>query len=77
MSLNGKRPAVTIALVTGKKIGKDINREYEIGAKCLVQRSPACLGEFILWFQPGNFFKKVDAVQLKTFIKYTDGKAEL
>lgn len=76
MSLNGKRPAVTKVPITSKKIGRDLTLSHAVGTKCLVQRSPACLGEFLIWF-PGVHFFKVDAKELLTFIKYTDGQVQL
>lgn len=71
----GKRPAIIKVELTSKRVGAEDFRVHRAGAKCSVERSYECMGQFVVWF-PGHRYIKVDADQMTATIEYTDGKPQ-
>lgn len=75
MSYELPRPAKLLVDVKSKFIGKDEGNLHKAGKKVKVQRSPANPGEFIIWFGKAEI-AKVQALDLRDTIAYTDGRPE-
>lgn len=77
MSYELPRAAKLLVDVQSKFIGKPDGNLHKAGKKVKVQRSPANPGEFVIWFGAGNKeYAKVQAMDLKDTIAYTDGRPE-
>jgi hypothetical protein len=77
MSYEVPRAAKLLVDVQSKFIGKDEGKMHKAGKKVKVQRSPSNPGEFIIWFGAGNKeYAKVQSLDLRQTIEYTDGRPE-
>ncbi|CAD6559607.1 hypothetical protein LMG28727_06904 [Paraburkholderia kirstenboschensis] len=65
------RPAKLLVAVESKYLGFDVGRTHKAGKKVKVQRSPADVGLFIIWFGKAEI-AKIPALQLTQTIEYTD-----
>jgi hypothetical protein len=77
MSYELPRAAKLLKDVQSKYLGKNEGRLHKAGKKVKVQRSPANPGEFLIWFGTGNKeYAKIQALELRDTIEYTDGRHE-
>jgi hypothetical protein len=77
MSYELPRAAKLLVDVHSKFIGKDEGKLHKAGKKVKVQRSPQNPGEFIIWFGSGSKeYAKVQSLDLRSTIEYTDGRPE-
>ncbi|REE07303.1 hypothetical protein B0G71_7791 [Paraburkholderia sp. BL27I4N3] len=65
------RSARLLVAVESKYVGFDVGRTHKAGKKVKVQRSPADIGMFIIWFGKAEI-ARISALQLTQTIEYTD-----